>query len=185
MSDSANSAALPSWQAPLVTLEAQSLEIWRLGKEKVKQVQAKRETARAAAAHLAETERRLAAWEGESKENDRLLVLRQAVQEAKESQQRSLAEYEDALKVFHKQRTRLQQESEAIAKRREAIASALPTPVRRAYGALLGAGVPDPLAALHDGRCAACGHEIADEDVSESPVFVCPFCKRLLVQSGH
>ena len=182
MSNTANPPTAPSWQAALVGLEAQFLEIWRLGKEQVKQVQAKRQAARAAAAHLAEAERRLAAGESQKKESDKLVPLRKAEQDAKEGHQQALAEYEEALKAFHKQRAKLHEEREALSRRREALSGTLPALARQAYWALLGNGVPDPVAVMREHRCSACGHEFADEAPTDS--LVCPSCKRVMVQPG-
>jgi predicted nucleic acid-binding Zn-ribbon protein len=182
MSNTANPPTAPSWQAALVSLEAQFLEIWRLGKEQVKQVQAKRQSARAAAARLAEAERRLAAGESQKRESDKLVPLRKAAQDAKEAHQQALADYEDALKVFHKQRARLHEEREALSRRREALSGTLPPLVRQAYRALLGDGVPDPVAVMRENQCLACGHHFADEVSAEA--LVCPSCKRLMVQTA-
>jgi len=184
MSETAKSAGVPSWQASLVSIEAQSLEIWRLGQEQVKQVQAKRQDARGAAARLAEAERRLAAGETHHKEADKLIALRKTLEDAKQGHAHALKEYEEALAGFHKQRTRLNREHEALSRRREALSASLPASVRQAYDALLGAGVPDTLAGVQDGRCAACGHDIDLDALRDTDIPVCPSCKRLIVQSN-
>ena len=139
--------------------------------------------ARAAAARLAEAERRLAAGQSRTKENEKLAPLRNALLQAQEGQQHALSEYEQALGAFHKQRTRLHKEQEALSKRREALSSTLPASARQAYDALLGAGVPDPVATVADGRCAACGHAVAPM-AAEVAVPVCPSCKRLILQTS-
>jgi predicted nucleic acid-binding Zn-ribbon protein len=181
MSDTANLLAAAPWQTSLINVEAQFLEVWRLGREQVEKVQSKRQEARAAAARLAEAERRLAAGESRTKESDKLVPLRAALQQTKEVQQHALTEYEAALAEFHKQRKRLHREHEALSQRREALSGTLPASVRDAYGALIGAGVPDPLAALQDGRCAACGQDIVQQVLAGSVAAVCPSCKRLIV----
>jgi predicted nucleic acid-binding Zn-ribbon protein len=184
MSDTANSLTAAPWQTALIDVEAQFLEVWRLGREQVKKVQNKRQEARLAAARLAEAQRGLAASESRSKESDKLAPLRQALSQAQEGQREALTEYERALDEFHKQRTRLHKEQEALSRRRKDLSHTLPAPVRDAYGALLGAGVPDPVAAVQDGRCAACGHDIVQQVLTESAAALCPSCKRLIVRSN-
>ena len=184
MSKTVSSSAAAPWQTDLINVEAQCLEVWRLGREQVKKVQSKREEARVTAARLAEAERRLAAGESRSKESDKLAPLRQALLSAQEAQHLAVAEYEEALAEFHKQRARLHKEQEALSRRRKDLSDTLPAPVRDAYGALVGAGVPDPLVAVQDGRCAACGQDILQQVLAGTAAPVCPSCKRVIVQSN-
>jgi predicted nucleic acid-binding Zn-ribbon protein len=181
VSDSTSSVATSSWQTSLASLEADALQVFRSDEEQVSQVQAKRQQARAAAASLAAAKQRLAAKKGQGRDEEKLGALQNAVEQAEAAQRSAVAEYEQALAAFHKQREKLRKERAALTRRRETLMSDLPEAVRRAYATLIASGLPDPVALIRDGHCVACRQTLSEIE-GESPV-LCPSCKRLIVHS--
>jgi predicted nucleic acid-binding Zn-ribbon protein len=183
VSDSTTPEASSAWQTSLASLETEALQVWRSDEEQVSQVQAKRQQARAAAAHLVAAQQLLAARQGQAKDrhDENLGALRSSVEQAEVAQRQAVAEYERALKEFHKQREKLRKERAVLTRRRQTLMTDLPDTVRRAYAALLASDVPDPVALVRDGRCVACRHTLPDAS-NELPIR-CPSCGRLLVHS--
>jgi predicted nucleic acid-binding Zn-ribbon protein len=180
MSNVPNASSTSSWQASLMSIEADALKVRRSENDEIQQVQAKRQEARAAAARLAEAKRRLDAPRNRGSENEAALAsLRATVAQAEQQQGEAIAAYEKALKAFHKQRANLRQQQDALTQRRDSLMREIPQRARQAYSDLLGHGVPDPVASALDGRCAACGQDLTSDTVREP--WLCPACHRLVI----
>jgi predicted nucleic acid-binding Zn-ribbon protein len=180
MSHVPNASPTSSWQASLMSIEADALKVRRSDNDEVQQVQAKRQEARAAAARLAEAKRRLTAPRNRNGQDEAAqAALNATVVQAEQQQCEAIAAYEKALKTFHKQRANLRQQQDALTQRRDSLMREIPQGTRQAYSDLLGTGIPDPVACARDGRCAACGQDLSSQTVREP--WLCPACHRLVI----